>query len=290
MKAISLLRPLVLVSLGLQQSLVGAESVGSVPSEVARPSYRYDDFAPYGRRAAGSFKFGQWSTVPVDSVTTWVYWGDPRKWQDAEIEEHAVLVHPVDGRRWVWVRAYIDQKLQRRYAIATTRAELIRGDKVEDVTPPAGMGGQPYALADFDGPFTVRVWGTVAQDPRVCATSKAQPPDVKEDGCDPMKRRKWFWQHTITPLPSVQNPCWSGSGPSWRPALLQEEVWWDSNRGWARGSGQLDAAGNPTGEGLRYEGMQTIAKGIGFAWTGAHGNCLVSTPTLSSTPNIQPTR
>ena len=249
------------------------------PSTVAAPVplYRYDDYAPYGRAFQGSFKFGQWATVPVGKSITNVLWGDPTKWQDAEVEEHAIGVHPVDGRRWVWLLAYVDQKAHRRYAIATTRAELIRNGKLEDVTPPAGMEGQPYALADFDGPFTVRVWGTIIQDPKVCAIRATPvPTDIKEDGCIQKKRRRWFWQHTITPIAAVQNPCWTGPGGKDRPALLQEEVWWDSHGGWSRGTGNLDASGNPTGEGLKYEGMQTIAKGAGFAWTGANGNCLFS--------------
>jgi hypothetical protein len=260
------------------------------PSVIAAPSttYRYDDYAPYGREVQGTFKFGQWVTVPVDALTTMVYWGDPKKWNEADVEEHAIVIHPVDGRRWVWVRAYIDQKVHRRYSIATTRAEILRNGKIEDVTPPTGMEGQPYALVDFDGPFTVRAWGTIAQDPKVCSARTApESADVKEDGCNPKKRRRWFWQQTITPVAAVPNICWLGEGSNNRPALLQEEVWWDSNGGWFRGSGSVDASGYPTGEGLKYEGMQTIAKGVGFVWTGANANCLYS---FRAIPNIAPAR
>lgn len=253
----------------LAQTALGAAA--TLPAKV----FHYEDYAPYGKSVKGQFKFGQWATKPVDANTTMVFWGDPAKWEHADVEEHAIIIHPKDGRRWVWIRAYIDQKVQRRYAISTTRAELIIDGKVQDVTPPSGLEGQPYGLADFTGPYTVRAWGTVSQDPKVCASNLGKlPPDAKEDGCVAAKRRKWFWQHTITPIAAVLNSCWVTNQRQTRSALLQEEVWWDSSGGWSRGTGQLDGNGMPDGTELRYAGMQTIAEGVGFAWTGANGSCL----------------
>ena len=106
--------------------LTAARDSGAAGPDPDIGGYRYQDYAPYGREARGTFKFGQWATVPADAQTTMVHWGDPKRWNEANVEEHAIVVHPVDGRRWVWIRAYKDQKVNRRYAIQTSRAELIR--------------------------------------------------------------------------------------------------------------------------------------------------------------------
>lgn len=146
------------------------------------------------------------------------------------------------GEDWAMLDAYREK--DKRYGIQTTRVEINYGQGW--VSLPADTN--PYSPISILRPFTLRQWGVIAGE------------------------KKYFWQHRIEPA-NIYNPCWLGSGDSFRPTLKQAEVWWDEVGGWIRGTGEMKD-GIPTGN-VTMDFFQHIAKDAGYVWQGSGGLCLI---------------
>jgi hypothetical protein len=93
----------------------------------------------------------------------------------------------------------------------------------------------------------------------------------------PWRMRNWarvdgtilmYWETDLYPGVRAENPVWY-EGKQTREVIRQQEVWWDANGGWVRGSGSppFDAAGKPIRPTVTKMYEVTIARDIGL-WTG----------------------
>lgn len=197
---------------------------------IANPLYDYRDYAPFRNSVTRTFNHGTWtSTITADGTD--VTWG-------ADTEEFRVRGD------WVFLDAYRTSPYYWRSV--ATRAEVDDGQGW--VSLPL-TGSTYYARVSFQSGFTLRQWGCI---------------NDSDDKC----LRRWFHQHTITPKPSVYNSCWQGIGDSIRPVLRQQEVWWDSDGGFIRGTAAIGVNGEPDGSGVRYDFYQDIARDAGYVWQG----------------------
>lgn len=227
----------------------GAQSViaGVVPTPP--PSqFDYRDYAPYKQSVTRYTREDKWVAFVLEPNVIDVQWGD-------SIEEHRI--RDINGTSWVLLDAYRDAKLGLRYAVQVTKAEwAYQGHPWQDITTPDTT---PYSPVLFTGAYTLRQWGIIKGDPS-----------------SPVPDKKFFWQHTITPMNAVTNVCWADTLTSTRPVLRQQEVWWDSEQGWTdRGTGQLGPDGVPTGADIKYVFWQDMAKDAGYLWTASTGQCLL---------------
>src|ERR1700730_6281141 len=222
----------------------------------------YTDYAQYLVQRGGqtwdpglSGVYGQWTTAPTSTNHTDVYWGPSSGWPaGSTIEEHEIKSNCSGGNPFIWVNAYRDYNSGNRYAIYTTKATYtdINGNTTYDITDggSCGQNGQPYALYNvWNAPYQIQVWGNI-------------------ENPDGSFAKRFFWQAKYTNYVSESNPCWS-SGTTTATTILQEEAWWDSWGGWTgTGTGDIDPTSHePTGTGEKWSDFQTIAYGIGFAWT-----------------------
>jgi hypothetical protein len=268
-------------------------------TRTASTAYSYSDFIPYGAARTGYFSSPPtgatdpnafWKTTPRSGTWTDVQWGPPSGagylgLPASNIEEHEIKANCYGGQTFVWVNAYRNDYAPApalpaggsfRFPVTTTKALLIDANGTTDITSGGNCGtnGQPYAKHSVDGnPYTIRVWGNLYDHLGGFA-------------------RRWFWQARYTLNIAVENSCWTGSGPKTRPALRQEEVWWDSSGGWIRGTGDLGVPTNgpfvgsatvvePTGNGLVMLGSGYWGLGAGWLWQGTQPGgvnyCLVTT-------------
>jgi hypothetical protein len=236
----------------------GALSLLMLLSQFSYAQYdTFDQYAPLGQRNAGLVVqangtwWSEWATNPTSSTTADVTWGDPNTWPtNASTEEWEIKQNCSGGNAWVWVNAYRNDTIGARYPITTTRATYydINSGQLFDITSggSCGTAGQPYAVYNvYNSPYILTVWGTVNG-----TTS-------------------FFWQEKITQYQTVTNTCWQGPGSNTLTAIRQDEAWWDSSGGWAFGSsGSMSpTTGQPDGVVVNYGRYQTIAKGVGYAWT-----------------------
>lgn len=231
----------------------GGSSSGSPASTVVQSPtvYDYADFAPYKKNTVGMTSGGLWSTTVLNNLIL-VYW------QGSGVEEHELVVY--QGQRWVWLNAY--QSNGYRWQITTDRAEIRHDSTWTDITPPADMQGQPYALRDIASSYEIRVWGKVLDDPRHCA-------DVGQSPCNGYSQ--WFWQARYDPAVPVFDSCWITDPLTTRLAIAQSEVWADNNRPdhswkWGTGSGDITSDGNPTGGNIVYGHRTYIGEKSGWNW------------------------
>lgn len=205
----------------------------------------------------------QWTTKPIGSNRTDFVWSRPGEPEPAgdkpvQVEEWAVRTNCAAGRDFVWLDAYRNDypALDRhaRFRIETTRAELRFGNRPwTDITDGGSCGrdGQPKALYDVPTtPYTLQVWGNI----------------YKADGVT--VGRRFYWRATMSYVGNVENPCWREETGRVRPAIKQEEAWWDSATGWSIGSGSMGADGAPDGERVSYTRWGLIGKGVGQGWGG----------------------
>lgn len=211
----------------------------------------------------GGKPLSRWKTNPLPTHTD-VFWVSPNadlslhKGDLLSVEEWATKKSCAGGLDFIWLNAYrndfADGSPSRRYRIETTRAEIRRdaGPWI-DITSggSCGTNGQPYALERVSAdPYTLRVWGNI----------------YNADGVT--VGRRFFWQHTLTYEVQASNPCWQTDSAKQRPAVRQEEAWWDSAHGWATGNGSLGANKEPDGILVKYTRWGLIAKGAGWGWQG----------------------
>ena len=193
----------------------------------------YRDYAPFRTSVVRTFNQGQYSSLVISPSAIDVTWGP-------STEEFRI--RPYAGEDWVILDAYRSDG--HRWPIVSDRIQIDYGLGWVDLPPETN----PYSPVIVSKPFTLRMWGVVAGE------------------------RKFFWQHRITTSVLTYNSCWQGLGDSTRLAIKQEEVWWDSDGGWVRGTGVIKD-GLPTGE-VTMDFFQTIAKDAGYVWTGT-GVCLI---------------
>jgi hypothetical protein len=221
----------------------------------------FDQYAPLHLRRGGLLVdqasrqwMSEWATNPTSPTHTDVSWGNPKTWPaDNSQEEWEIKQNCSGGNAWVWVNAFRNDATGARYPLSTTRAtytDLTTGQTFDITSGGAcGTAGQPYAVYNvYNSPYVVKVWGNIYNNGVVS--------------------KRFFWQQTIRPFQTVTNVCWTGPGGNVRTAIRQDEAWWDSVDGWAFGSsGSLGANGEPDGIRVNYGRYQTIAKGVGYAWT-----------------------
>lgn len=205
----------------------------------------------------------RWSTTPLDSGRTDYVWSPPGESaattdKPIMVEEWAVRSNCAGGRGFVWLDAYRNDYpgtgRRARFRIETTRAALRFGaGPWTDITDAGSCGrdGQPKALFDVPiTPYSLQVWGNI----------------YKADGVT--VGRRFFWRVTMSYAGNVENPCWPEKDGRVRPAIKQEEAWWDSAKGWAIGSGSLGDDGEPDGARVAYSRWGMIGKGVGQGWRG----------------------
>jgi FG-GAP-like repeat len=272
--------------------------VGAGPWVVAPNSftligyYTYDQFMPLRQLRTGYFSSPPnggvipgvfWKTTPQSGTKTDVQWSAPDVNGFVNIEEHEVKSNCANNESYTWVNAYRNFNAQtntnNRFKVSTTKALIIDASGTHDITSGGSCGtdGQPYARFKVDGsPYMIQVWGNI-------------------HNIDGSFANRFFWQARYTFAPSVANSCWQGTGSNVRPALKQEEVWWDAVGGWLRGTGNLATPTNgpfvgnaarpePDATGLIMTGFSYLALNAGHLWQGGNTStnepaayCLVKT-------------
>ena len=201
----------------------------------------------------------QWANRNVSPTRIDITWGTPGNWPgpDSSTEEFEIRSNCAGGKRMLYLNAFTNENINQRYPIETRKAEIkIGSGSWIDITGggTCGTNGQPYALADLIAePYTMRLWGNIY-------------------GVDGKIGRTFFWQHTITHDASSMNSCWQNDAMTSRPAMVQEEAWWDSVNGWMNsgpniGTGSMGANGEPDGNSAPYVRGQKIGKDVGLGWT-----------------------
>ena len=206
----------------------------------------------------------QWQTKPTTEGHTEFTWGDPNHWPSLPgkpiiVEERAVKQNCAGGKAFVWVDAYRNDypatNKHARFKIQTTHAEFrVGAGPWIDITDGGSCGteGQPYALHDVTtDEYSLRVWGNIYKADAVTVG------------------KTFFWQHSMTYMPSVSNNCWRTDTATARPAVKHHEAWWDSQKGWSQGSGSMDASGAPDGVSVTLGRWSMIGKGAGIGWAGS---------------------
>jgi hypothetical protein len=226
------------------------------------------DYYSLGMRRAGLMinsstgqRVSQWMSKPVSPTRTDFIWGDPDKWpSDAgkpiNIEEWSIKSNCAGGRTFVWLDAfrndYANSDVHNRFRIATTRAEIrVSNGPWIDITAggACGFDGQPYALNEVTtGQYSLRAWGNIYKVDNVTVGTR------------------FFWQETMSYVAAARNTCWKTDKSPIRPAIKQEEAWWDSTSGWQPGSGSIGPNREPDGERVNYGRWQMIGKGAGSGW------------------------
>jgi len=244
-----------------------AQNADDVIKELQFNGETMSDYHTLGSRRMGVMinritgqKLSQWATNPVGPTRTDFTWGDPNNWPSApgkpiSVEEWSIKSNCAGGRTFVWLDAYrndyADSSVRNRFKIGTTRAEIrVGGGPWTDITDGGcGVEGQPYALHDVTtNPYGLRVWGNIYQVDGVTVG------------------RRFFWQETISYVPNANNSCWTKDPDRVRPAIKQEEAWWDSTNGWKPGSGSMGVNGEPDGAQVTYGRWQMVGKGAGEGW------------------------
>lgn len=213
-------------------------------------THDYRQFAPLLQSVTRTFNQGKFRSVVIDANAIDITWSGTEQKPDDTTEEHRIRGD------WIYMDAYRSGRY--RWESIAIRSEMNYGQGWTDITPKDGFSLYGPVIVPAQG-FTLRQWGCIRNDTRY------QPA-----GCE----KRWFHQHRVTYAGLIYNSCWQGIGDSRRPALRQEEVWWDSAEGWKRGTGTLKD-GEPTGEGIVYEFYQDIAKDAGYVWQGT-GLCLIN--------------
>ncbi len=201
----------------------------------------------------------QWANRNVSPTRIDITWGTPGNWPgpDSSTEEFEIRSNCAGGKRMLYLNTFTNENIGERYPIETRKAEVkIGSGPWIDITSggSCGTNGQPYAFADLiSEPYTMRLWGNIY-------------------GVDGKIGRTFFWQHTITHEASSMNSCWQDHAVKSRPAMVQEEAWWDSSSGWMNsgsntGSGSMGANGEPDGNTVNYVRGQKIGKDVGMGWT-----------------------
>lgn len=232
------------------------------PSPPAPITIDYTEYAPFRQPFTHHlFSFGTWSVKQVGEGAFDVQWGGER----GSVEEQRIRKHM--GEDWLFLDAYFEPVPKYRYVSRATKSEITRdgGRTWQDVTPEGETS--LYAPIKFTGPVTIRQWGWIQDDPGHCAAV-----GTPEEQCK--KVRRWFHQHTLTPVKDVYNSCWLAPDRI-KDGIKQEEVWWDQHGGFLRGTAKLGPDGEPDGTGIVYQWHQVIAKDTGYVWTGADGLCLI---------------
>ncbi len=229
------------------------------------------DYYTLGVRRAGLMinsgtgqKVSRWMTTPISPTRTDFTWDDPNDrpsgaGKPINIEEWSVKSNCAGGRSFVWLDAFrndfADSVVHHRFKIKTSRAEIRIGNGPwVDITAGGSCGtdGQPYALLDVTtDPYSLRVWADIYTVDEVTVG------------------RRFFWQATMSYVAAAKNPCWKQDANQMRPAIKQEEAWWDSTTGWGPGSGSIGANEQPDGKQVHYGRWQMIGKGAGDGWLGA---------------------
>ena len=192
---------------------------------------------------------------PVATDTWYVYWPSDG-WSDTldranvDAEEWQIRHGCAGNSDWIYVNAYHHRSTkgegQWDVAITTTRALLDYGGHIYDITSvcPGGVG-QPYVPLGVSGqPHRVRVWGGINQ-------------------------QQFYWEARFSYAAAITNPCWLGTGPTTRAALVFSEAWWDSNSGgtwFTGGSGGLGSDGKPSGVSVVMSRTASQGLGAGYAW------------------------
>jgi hypothetical protein len=237
------------------------------------------DFYTLGQQRTGLVTNGRgvsvtrWTTNPAGGGRTDVTWANPNGPKNenspVSVEEWSVPHRCADGHSYVWLNAYrsdFPNGEHARFRIESERAQVRVGNGPWlDVAQICGHEGQPKALLDVpEEPYSMQIWGRI----------------YKADGV--AVGRRFFWRATMTYQKSIENPCWTGASRV-RPAIKQEEAWWDSAKGWSIGSGSMGTDGEPDGRIVHYSRWGMIGKGVGQGWVGgfrpgAIDMCLSSEP------------
>lgn len=194
----------------------------------------YRQYAPFQQSVIRTFTHGTYSAFAISPTAIDVTWGPST--EEFRIREYA-------GEQWVMLDAYRSDG--HRWPIVAHRIQIDYGMGWVDLPPETN----PYTPVIVKRPFTLRMWGIIANE------------------------KRFFWQHKISMPVLTYNECWKGLGDSTRLAIRQDEVWWDEVGGWVRGTGTMKD-GLPTGE-VQMDFFQTIGKDAGYVWTGS-GVCLVN--------------
>jgi hypothetical protein len=238
------------------------------------------DYYTLGQRRGGLIissdssqaKKSEWATNPISATRTDITWGDPNNWpakagDPTTVEEWEVKSNCRGGKNFIWLNAYRNDYAgttkSYRFPIVTTRAEIQVGNGPwSDITAggSCGTNGQPYMLNSVTtDSYSLRVWGNI----------------LNKDGVT--VGTQFFWQERVSYVSAATNSCWQSDSVSTRPAIKQEEAWWDTkNPGWSIGSGTI-SNGIPDGNQVTYGRWQYVGQHAGAGWleSDAAGNaCL----------------
>lgn len=229
----------------LASSTVTGQSSYNLPSS-------YENFAPFQQSVTGF-----WGTANGQNYN----WNTRVEGNQVKVRWDALEVQALRPNcRFTWVYGYGERSngTAPAYAVDTSRALLTIDGVTTDITGECGVAGQPYALRTIDGrPYRIQVWGNIYGNP----DNPAVPP------------RSYYWDASWSYEPASRNPCWAGPGSTERPALVQQEAWWERANGttgpgeWKRlATGHVDSAGTPTGANVEYGTELEIAYQAGYAW------------------------
>ena len=169
----------------------------------------------------------QWVSEWISDGSASATWRDPNTGTPGSVEHYSL-------REGAMMLDGFDQ-----WPIACLRADLVDINSGETVSLTCDKG-HPYApfLIPRD-PWRMRIWGVIANSVR------------------------FYWEGDFYP-DSATDPCYF-SGPITRDVIREQEVWWDSNGGWVRGTGTpvFDAQGKPISPSVTKQSETLVAKGEG---------------------------
>ena len=175
-------------------------------------------------------------------------------WPKANVTQHELFTSSPTWRRWIgWLHLDYPQLNPITYEI-TKQLMVTRGWNGQQVT---------YNISWTDGAFGYQRYAlrTVPPHSYVLKTWMNQIHAGVDSGIRVYHEQKWH------PPKNVFNPFWAGAGSKTKKAILLEEKWWSNQKGWQRGSGNIDpATGQPSGFGGAYGQFVYYGKGVGIQW------------------------
>lgn len=198
--------------------------------------------------------------------------------QPQSIEIFELQKTPTNGwcdERWIRLRGDYSNWINAGLVMAEYRMKKeifynSDNNKGIDITYECGSGGEHYALQTIsDKPYWIHAWG-----------------EVYVNG---IKQHDFFHYHKWSLPRSITNSSWQGGGSKTRPAIMEEESWWDSIHGWHLNGrpmpeGSVGMDGTPDGVIIPIARREYIAKQAGRQWYVETPSILWSTWLYSSWP------
>lgn len=184
----------------------------------------------------------EWLSMWVSDGTGQAAWRNPSTGQTNSVE------HWRDGRDgYIYVDGYSDKfDVGVQFTSDCMLVQIIDLESGVYFQPPCAKGQIYFPALMPRGPWRLRFWGALA------GTSR------------------FYYEADFFPGEKATNNCWY-EGPKTVDVLRQREVWYDSNGGWVRGTGNkspFNAQGLPQDVQTTKTFEITLAKGYGTGWTG----------------------